>query len=372
MHTFDNSQLDPYRTTAQALGVDALALVPGANFARLFDADFHAHERPLVVFIPRKGQPVAVVPNLELTSFAEIGFPGEVFDWHDQTGYADAFAAAFNALGMSQAMQSVGVEGQVMRVFIDQAIRAACPTIQIVDAQKSVAALRLHKTTDEIASLNKAIDITETALANLFDDVAIGMTEKALENRLVQHLYGAGADDLSFGPIVAAGTNSAQPHATARDDYKIKAGDALLIDCGAKYRGLCADITRTVFVKHCTDTQAQIYNTVKAANEAGIAASRAGVTAASVDDATTRVLEQSAFGDRIRHKTGHGLGRDVHEDPQIMRGNNEMLEAGMVFTVEPGLYDADDFGVRIEDDVLVSADGCDVLTQFDKSLLLLG
>lgn len=356
------------RAIAKQQSLDAIALVPGANFTRLFNKDFHQNERPLVVVIPVEGEPLAVVPNLELGSFAQIGFEGEVFDWRDQTGYQ----AAFDTLLKKLPIGSIGVEGQVMRVFVDQALRAANPELAISDQQRAIASLRLCKTPAEVEALSGAIRLSETALHETLAEVRIGMTEKAIESILVQRLFANGADDMSFTPIVAAATNSAKPHASAREDYAIKAGDTLLIDFGGRHGGLCADITRTFFVDHCSDERAAIYNTVLDANLAGIAASRAGATAHDVDDATTRVLEQSAYADRVRHKTGHGLGRDIHEDPYIMRGNDETLTAGMVFTIEPGLYDLDDMGVRIEDDVLITDTGCDVLTSFDKTLTVVG
>jgi len=359
---------EPFREVARQASLDALALVPGANFARLFGQEFHQNERPLVVVIPVSGTPAAIVPNLELASFESIGFEGEVFDWRDQTGYQ----AAFDQLLQTLPVNVLGVEGQVMRVFVDQAFRTADPAIAIQDAQKQIAALRLRKSEEEIMALRKAIDITQRALANTIDVVKEGMTERAIETILVQHLFAEGAEDFAFTPIVAAAENSAQPHAHSREDYEIKAGDSLLIDFGARAGGVCADMTRTFFVSHCSDERADVYNTVLAANEAGHLASMPGATAHDVDDTTTCVLEESAYANRIRHKTGHGLGRDIHEDPYIMRGNHQLLEPGMVYTIEPGLYELSDMGVRIEDDVLITDTGSESLTQFDKTLTVVG
>ena len=359
---------EPFRTIASNAAVDAIALVPGANFSRLYGKTFHQNERPLVVIIPTEGLPAAVVPNLELESFATLGFEGEVFDWRDQTGYQSAFDALIQHLSID----SVGVEGQVMRVFVDQAFRQASPTLRIQDLQQSIAALRLQKTAREIADIRHAIAISETALANTIDKVALGMTERQVESILVQELFGNGAEEFAFSPIVAAATNSAQPHAHARGDYQLQAGDALLIDFGARARGVCADITRTFFVGYCRDEHAEIYQTVLAANLAGHAAAKPLATAHDVDHAVMTVLEESSFKSRIRHKTGHGLGRDIHEDPYIMRGNHQALTTGMVFTIEPGLYASNDIGIRIEDDVLITDSGSESMTRFDKSLTLLG
>ena len=363
-----SDRYEKLRSVAQTLALDAVALVPGANFQRLFQVNFHQNERPLMVVVPAVGEPAAVVPNLELGSFSAIDFEGRVFDWQDQSGYQSAFDALFSHLPVKR----VGVEGQSMRVFVHHAMKAADANIEIIDAQKEIAALRLCKDQQEIDALRKAIAVSETALSNTIEQVRVGMSEKQIESVLVQSLFAAGADEMSFEPIVAAADNSAKPHASARADYQIKAGDTLLIDFGARVDGLCADITRTFFVKHCSDVQRDVYETVLAANKAGIAAVAPSVSAHTVDDVTTAVLEASIHKDRIKHKTGHGLGRDIHEDPYIMRGNQQKLDPGMVFTVEPGLYQLDDFGVRIEDDVLVTESGCDVLTSFDKSLTCIG
>lgn len=357
-----------YRRIARATGADAVALVPGANFERLFNASFHSHERPLVVVIPEAGSPAAIVPNLELRSFEALGFEGEVFDWRDQDGYAAAFAA----LARHMPLRTLAVEGQVMRVFVHHALVTSMPGLRILDAEREISALRRIKTADEIATMECAIATSEAALEEVLEQVRIGQTEAEIQSLLTQALFRHGAEDHAFGPIVAAGDNSARPHAHARIDYALRDGDCLLFDFGARIGGLNADITRTVFVGHAPEEAQAVYQTVLDANLRGLAATRPGATAHDVDDATTAVLEGSRFADRIRHKTGHGLGRAVHEAPQIMRGNDEILEPGMVITIEPGLYAAEAFGIRIEDDVLVTDTGCRSLTTFRKELTVVG
>ncbi|PYE85466.1 M24 family metallopeptidase [Pseudoroseicyclus aestuarii] len=357
-----------YRATARALGLDAVILVPGPNFTRLTGQAYGSHERPMLIAIPAEGEPAAIVPNLELGSFAALNFEGAVFDWRDQDGYEAAFAA----LAAHMPLASAAVEGQVMRVFVHHALAGAYPGLRLVDAEKPISALRLKKTPDEVAMLERAIRTSEAALEEVLSQVQVGQTEKEVESRLVQALFAHGADALAFSPIVAAGTNSAKPHAHARDDYRIQAGDALLLDFGAALGGFNADITRTVFVGHADDHAREVYDTVLRANLAGHEVTRPGVTAHEIDDAVTSVLEASPFADRIRTKTGHGLGREVHEAPYIMRGNHEVLEPGCVFTNEPGLYDLSAFGVRIEDDILVTEDGCRSLTTFPKDLRVVG
>ena len=157
-----------------------------------------------------------------------------------------------------------------------------------------------------------------------------------------------------------------------RTTRRSRPGDALLIDFGAKIEGFSADITRTFFCEHVDDRHAEIYETVRAANALGRRMAAPGVTAHELDTAVTDVLRASPFADMIVHKTGHGLGLDVHEAPQVMVGNHRKLEPGFVITIEPGLYGAGDVGVRIEDDVTITEDGARSLTSFPRELRLIG
>lgn len=364
--------LAPLHDVLARTGLDALVLVPGANFRRVFAKDFHQMERPLAVIVPRDGEAVAIVPNLEMGSFTPIGFPGQVFDWRDEAGYTGAFMAAGAALPQLRDGKRIGVEGQRMRVFDLFALQKALPGVEFVDIHAEISAIRLYKTAAEIELQRKAIRISEDALEATLQDVRVGMSETEVESLLLRNLFSAGADGLSFAPIVAAGDNAAKPHAHARPDYRLKAGDALLIDFGGSYQGYHADITRTFFVGEVSDYDRAFYETVLAANTKGREVSRAGMTASDVDDAVQKVLEQSQFAEFRRHKTGHGLGLDVHEAPQIMRGNTQMLEPGMVFTIEPGLYREGEAGVRIEDDVFVTENGIDCLTSFPRELRIVG
>jgi Xaa-Pro dipeptidase len=366
------TRLAPLHSVLARTGLDAVCLVPGANFLRLFDHEFHQMERPLVIIVPAKGVAVAVVPNIELGSFKPLGFDGLVFDWRDEAGYMDAFVQAGAALPQLTKGSRIGVEGQRMRVFDFMALQKALPACAFVDAHAEISAIRLHKTPDEIARLKQAIVRSEAALEATIAQVRVGQTEKQVEAILLAELFRAGCDGLSFSPIVAAGDNAANSHAVPREDYKIKSGDALLFDFGGRYQHFSADITRTFFVGHVSDEDRAFYNTVLDANERGRAVSKAGVTAGFVDDETAKVLERSQFAKYKTHKTGHGLGLDIHEAPQIMRGNAEILEPGMVITIEPGLYREGECGVRIEDDIVITEKGHQCLTQFPRELRVIG
>jgi Xaa-Pro dipeptidase len=267
-------------------------------------------------------------------------------------------------------VKRLGVEGQKMRVFEELALLMSLPDARIVDAHQVISAMRLKKDEDEIALLRRAIVLSEHALEATLAAVKVGVSEREIEKRLLQEMYAAGAEGLAFSPIVVAGAQAAEPHGHA-GDYRIRPGDTLLFDFGGAAGGYNADITRTFFVGEPPPEGRALYDTVYAANQLGREFARPGVPAGAVDDAVLSFLEKSPFVEGDLIKTGHGLGLDVHEAPQIMRGNDTVLEPGMVFTIEPGLYLEGRRGVRIEDDVVVTETGIESLTTFPRELRVL-
>ncbi len=348
-------------------GLGAIAFVPGANFFYVSGLHFHLMERPTLMFVTAANQIVGIIPELERDKWNATFPNAQTFFWQDSDGYQHAFAGAAEALkgGM------VGVEGMRMRVFEGDALRRHFQQGAIVDAEAHLTPLRLSKSAAEIASLQRAIDISELALAEALAEVSAGMTERQIMNLLKARMLAGGAEGFSFEPLVLIGGNAANPHGSP-GDIALTPGDALLIDYGASVDGYNADITRTVFCDHVSDDHAAIYNTVLAANEKGRAISGPDLTAHDLDMAVTGVLAASPYAGLIVHKTGHGLGLDVHEAPQIMKGNHAALVPGTVFTIEPGLYRAGEIGVRIEDNVVTTATGAQSLTSFPRALTIVG
>lgn len=197
------------------------------------------------------------------------------------------------------------------------------------------------------------------------------MSEAEIQGLLKMRMLANGADGFAFDPLVLAGGNAANPHGVP-GERPLAAGEPLLIDFGAHLGGYNADITRTFFCEHASDQHARIYETVLAANTKGRAVACPDLTAHDLNETVTGVLAASPFADLIVHKTGHGLGLDVHEAPQVMIGNHVPLVAGTILTIEPGLYRPGEIGVRIEDDVLIEADGCRSLTSFPRELSIVG
>jgi Xaa-Pro dipeptidase len=349
-------------------GLDATVIVPGPNFYFLTGAQFHLMERPTLILVPREGPLHALMPLLERTRW-EAGVPGvETVYWQDSDGYTDAFVQLAARLSPDR----IGVEGQRMRVFEAEALRHAFPEAAIVDAHAEISHMRMHTDATEVAALRRAIAISEAALATTLAQAAAGMSETAFAQRLVAEMLAGGADGLSFAPIVLSGAASADPHGSPSAERRLERGQPLLVDFGALSDGYAADITRTFFVGSASPEHRDIYEAVRAANELGRAIAAPPMTLDTLDRRVTERMRDAGFADLIIHKTGHGLGLDVHEAPQVMIGNEQAMEPGMVFTVEPGLYRKGDIGVRIEDDVLVTMDGSDSLTSFDRTLTVIG
>ena len=346
-------------------GLGAAAFVPGANFTYLTGVHMHLMERPTLFVLDRDGNGYAVMPALEQQKWS-TAMPGtQAFYWDDADGPGEAFAALASAMGTDTAL---GVEGLRMRAAEYVALSRHWPTQALVDADPAMTELRLIKDAGEIADLRHAIAISEAALGEVLDAGISGKSELQLAASLRAAMLAHGASGFAFGPIVLTGAEAANPHGDPGERI-VQPGQPLLIDFGASYGDMHADITRTVFCDHVSDRHAAIYETVLKANKAGHEAVETGAPVGAVDVAATDVLAASDFADMILHKTGHGLGREVHEAPQVMRSNETPQQEGMVITIEPGLYRAGDIGVRIEDDVLITENGAECLTSFDRELL---
>ena len=345
----------------------AIAFVPGANFSYLTGLHFHLMERPTLLFITATNQTLGIIPELEREKWSQTFPQAQTFYWQDSDGYHAAFAAAAEALQG----QMIGVEGMKMRVFEGDALRRHFQQGAVVNAEAHLTRLRLSKSAAEIASLQAAIDISEAALAETLAEVRTGMTERQIMNLLKARMLAGGAEGFAFDPLVLIGGNAANPHGSP-GDVPLTPGAALLIDYGASVAGYNADITRTFFCEHATDDHAALYNTVLAANTHGRAIAGPDLTAHDMDMAVTAILAASPYASLIVHKTGHGLGLDVHEAPQIMKGNHAPLIPGTVFTIEPGLYRPGEIGVRVEDDVVIDDQGARSLTRFPRDLTIIG
>ena len=363
-------RIEELRELLQASGADALAVVPGPTLRYLTGQHFESSERFFLLLIPAAGRPCVVLPNLEEANWrAAVSFETAVFTWDDTEGPVRALAEAGTEF---PAVSSIAVEPLNMRVMEYELLRERFPDSTLISADGITDTMRLSKKPDEIAAMRKAIAISEAALEEVVSVVRLGDTEKRIASKLSAALLEGGGEGISFGPIVLSGPNSALPHGVP-SDRPVQKGEFLLIDFGTSVEGYHSDITRTFVVGAEPDERTRaVYEAVRAGNAAGVAACRPGVTASAVHHAAQDGFSIPAFAKFSTHRTGHGLGLDIHEPPSIMDGNDEILTPGMVFTVEPGLYLEGWGGVRIEDNVLITEAGADVLTAYPRDLRILG
>jgi Xaa-Pro aminopeptidase len=236
----------------------------------------------------------------------------------------------------------------------------------LIDISPELRRVRRIKNQTELEKLARAAAITDAVGEEIIERLRPGQTELEV-SVMIGAAIGAHGGTLSFESLVQSGPNSALPHMrpTGR---KLSAGDFVLLDFGAAFDGYKADTTRMAVVGEPGEKHAEIHRLVLAAHDAAIAAVRAGTTTGAVDAAARQLIDAAGMGDRFFHRTGHGLGLEAHEEPSLDPGSTTVLEAGMVFTIEPGIYIPGWGGVRIEDDVAVERSGCSLLTKADRSL----
>ena len=241
---------------------------------------------------------------------------------------------------------------------------------ELLPAQELLVSLRSCKTEEELRSLVAAQRIAEKALEEVLPLLKPGAVEREIAAEITYRMRLHGAEGNSFDPIVVTGAKSSMPHGVPGDE-RIAAGDFVTMDFGCVKDGYCSDMTRTVAVGSATDEMKNVYATVLAAQEAGIAAARPGVTGAQIHGSAAKVISDAGYGAYFGHGFGHGVGLDIHEQPNASPANEKPMPEGAVISAEPGIYLPGKFGVRIEDVLYLSGEGCVDITKAPKDLLIL-
>lgn len=345
------------------LGVDALLVTKMVNVRYL--SGFSGSNAQLII----GDEDVFLTdPRYEEQSFKEAGdLRREIYSTSaKQIGESGGMYGTLRDAVASLRVERLGVEAAHMTLHIASQIREKIPGLQLVETTDEVERLRLIKDETEVEALRTACAFADRALSELLGELAEGMTEIEVAAILEDRMRRAGSEGLSFDTIAAFGEQAAEPHhrPTTR---RLTRGDLIKLDFGATYHGYHSDMTRTIAFGEPSDDMTEVYELVRASQQAGVDAVRAGVTAGDVDAASRGYLE--ARGQGFGHGTGHGLGLEVHEAPAVRRGSSDVLEPGMTITVEPGIYLPGIGGVRIEDSVVVREDGCDILTASPKELV---
>jgi Xaa-Pro dipeptidase len=335
--------------------LEAAYVTKPVSIAYLTGVHANPHER-LMALAVRHEEATLIVPALERENAETNGHDAAVLSWRDGE---DAYALVGGELGTSKRL---GVEKDHLTVAAAEALGFR----ELVDVAPEIRRLRRTKGPDELEKLARAASITDEATREVMSRLRAGMTELDVALALSAAI-GAAGGTLAFDTLVQSGPRSALPHGSP-SARKLAKGDLVLLDFGAVFGGYPADTTRMAVIGEPSGRQLDIHALVLEAHDAAIRAVRAGVTTGDVDAAARDVITAAGMGDHFFHRTGHGLGLEIHEDPSLDPGSKTVLETGMVFTIEPGIYIPGWGGVRIEDDVVVEARGCRMLTQADHAL----
>ena len=351
-----------HRTAQEAAsaGVGAVVVAPSPDLAYLAGYDPPPLERLTLLVIPASGDPVLLVPMLErpLALESPLGAVAEVVGWTDGE---DPYRAAAGLLPGGPV--AVGDRMWASHLL---GLQRAAPEVTFGSASGVISRLRAVKDADELAALARAGRAADEAFRRICTARFEGRAEQDVARDLEVLLVEAGHARSDFA-IVASGPNGASPHHEP-GGRTIRARDAVVMDFGGVFGGYFSDTTRTVVVGEAPKGFPEVYDAVRTAHDAALAAIRPGVTAQDVDRAAREVIERAGYGERFIHRTGHGIGLELHEPPWIVEGNELELVPGMTFSVEPGIYLEGRFGVRIEDIVAVTGEGVDRLNRSTREL----
>jgi Xaa-Pro dipeptidase len=341
--------------TAEA---EAFLCLPGTNFLYLAGLNPGRSERLIALLVPAEGQPEIVAPAFERERLAGNRLFAEIRVWEE---HQDPYRLVAERLSRPRGrMRDVLLEATTDVVAAARLARAD-DRLDLVPDEQVMDALRSRKSAAELALLRHAIRLTHDARDEVARGLAAGVTEAEVAGRLTAALTARSGEPAWALAQFAAG--SAVPHGEA-GSRRLKKGDVVLLDCGTSWGGYQGDITRTfVFGGEPSGEVKKVMATVRRAHDAAVAAAAPGVACEAVDAAARKVIEKAGYGEFFTHRTGHGLGMDVHEHPYLVNGNRRRLAPGNVVTVEPGIYLPGRFGVRHENDVLVTEGGAEILVE---------
>lgn len=344
-------------------GVDAMLIAPSEELEFILGHTTHICERFQALFIKQSGEYFYVCNMLTAEEISEYMDGNKVYGWYDGDGFLPTVKKALEENGLLG--KTIGVNSTERACLVLDIMQNM--DVKFVNGKPLLERMRINKTEQERENLRIAAKITDDTYYEILKYAKPGMKEKDIVDFIKAEFAKRGAD---FGfAIIASGENAALPHYNG-DQRVIQENDVLLCDFGCVYNGLCADMTRTFFVGSVTDEQKKMYEYVLRSQCAGVDAAVNGAFVPDVDKAARDIIDESGYGKTFVTRLGHGIGYSVHEAPDIKQSNPIYLEDGMVFSIEPGIYRVGEFGIRIEDIVLITPNGHEVLNQATKELIV--
>lgn len=340
----------------KAAKIDLLFALPGKNMTYLSKLRTGRSERLIALLLPQSGEPIVITPAFEESRLKRANSTIKTAPWEESENPYNLALDLFKKLGANR----IGLEPSTdLNTYWK--LRGLVPSnIELIDAEAIFTSLRLQKSSEELAAIKYANQITLESIAATHIALALDKTELEVGAIVSQEMKKRGA---SGGGLVQFGPSAALPHG-GPSEVKLARAMPVLIDVGCEVGGYTSDITRTIFWgKTPSAKYKEIYNIVWNAQQAGVEAAKAGVECQAVDQAARNVIEKAGYGKYFTHRLGHGLGMDGHEVPYLVKGNSFRLQPGNVVTIEPGIYLPGEFGVRIEDVFLITEKGTEALSQ---------
>jgi Xaa-Pro aminopeptidase len=347
--------------------IDTLFLAPGPNMYYLSGFLEEPGERLLSLIVPQSGEPIFILPQLYEQQVKALTWVEKLVSWSDSEDPNAVLSATMRQVTTKH--PAIAVDTRMWSRFLLMLL-AALPDARYLDAASVMNLLRIKKSSEEIALMVRSAEIADAAFTETVKECREGMNEHQVAAKLVNAMRNLGADSVTFEPITGSGPNGALPHYRS-GDRKLQTGDLVVLDYGCVYRGYLSDITRTIAVGSCDDERKRVYSIVRSAQEKAYQAAVEGIEAQSVDKAAREVIDAAGYGRFFVHRTGHGIGLEVHEDPYIVAGNSMRLDEGMAFSIEPGIYLPGKFGVRIEDIVVIQGGRAQRLNKCTRELVII-
>lgn len=349
----------------RAKGIKAMILSPSSNMFYMTGFNTFPGERLLINVLTDRGQSIFIAPKLYESEVREKAEFDQLYSWNDNQNPREII----RSLAEKHSLHSctIAIEETMWFTVFDK-IFDTLESVKYVHASEITGELRQCKTSFEADQMRRASKIADRAISNILNSIKPGITETEVKDMLEAEMRVLGAQGPSFPTIVGSGLNGALPHHSTADRV-LKEGDAVVIDFGCIADNYCSDTTRTIVVGKASEKFKKVYEILKTAQQLAIERVRPGVRAKEVDYAARKHITDNGYGEYFIHRTGHGAGLEVHEMPYITEDSQVILKPGMVFSIEPGIYLEGEFGIRIEDLVMVTEDGVEVLNSFTKELL---
>ena len=356
----NKERIDGVIANMKEAGLDYLLISEPSSIYYLIDYINNPGERMYVLMLGTKGDHKLFFNKLFFVD-KDLGID---IVWH-----SDVDDATQTIVDNLKDAKKIGVDKHWSANFLLD-LMEKLPDVKFINGSKCVDYKRMVKDDHEQQLMIEASRINDQAIHEVIHQVSLGLSELEVAAKLGDIYSKFGGEGNSFDAIIAYGANGANPH-HENDASRLKPGDSIIIDMGCKYQGYCSDMTRTVFYKEVSQEAKEVYELVKAANEAAEAMIKPGVRLCDIDKTARDLITKAGYGKEFNHRLGHFIGKDVHEYGDVSVNFDLEVQEGMVFSIEPGVYLPGKFGVRIEDLVLVTKDGCKVLNSYTKDLIVI-